>query len=467
MHRKRLAWLGTLLVAEVGVWLAWLQVADHLPQWSQWLAFAGVALGFLLGFPLSEDEDGHTTRLYKVRLHGKKNALIGNSSSANVQNTGSGNVNIHNGLDPAQLISLNDHLDEEVALQVQVYVDRRMEAFNSDLRRYTGEAHDTALELGRSLMSDFVSKLASDAPQNIQSLRRADMQGALLAAQKGAAIGDNGDLSEVLVTMLIEKSATEARSLKGIVLNEAIDAAAKLTIEQIDLLTAALILRRTIFSEILDVDTLFRVLAGHLPDIRNCPDSATLPHLSYVGVATIDPTRDISPHSGIHADIADILAERYDGILTNGFTREEFGNKTRNPFQSWEATFELMKYQRSIEVISAKDDGTDVYRMRVASSDDLESRFYFGDDIGMDPDDNPYWPMKQGFQDLLRSCRMSSKTVLRKIRATDPELQLKLGRLEQCNIAALNLTPVGVALAQANWHRLDPASALPLDHYFK
>lgn len=48
---ERLKWLGTLIVVELPIWLAWKQVAKDMPHWSQWAIVGAVVVAFLPAFP--------------------------------------------------------------------------------------------------------------------------------------------------------------------------------------------------------------------------------------------------------------------------------------------------------------------------------------------------------------------------------------------------------------------------------
>jgi hypothetical protein len=101
MLKQLSKWLGALLVAEAGVWLAWKQVAVGLPWWSQWAVLGVVALGFLLGLPVGRTDDGSPRRLVRVLVRGRGNAAsfvsTGKEShiTGNITNTGKGTQTIH------------------------------------------------------------------------------------------------------------------------------------------------------------------------------------------------------------------------------------------------------------------------------------------------------------------------------------------------------------------------------------
>lgn len=448
MIRERLKWLGLLIGAEVTTWLSWKQAAASLPPGSQWVAVGAIAIGFLLYFPYSKDADGTVDRpINTFTTRGRGNVVLApgpNSPiSGLITNTGKGTVN-NNGLTVEQIGEIKKHVDDQVADKVEIYVDHRMDAFKREVSTISGEAHTQAMEMGKYVIGSFIEQLSERAPGNITSLGTADMQHAILNAQTAAAVTNDEELADTLVDILVDKSGTEARSFKGVVLTEALAAAAKLTAEQVNLLTAALIVNSTIVHGITLADDVFTMLDGRCrPLYGKMPTSeSTIQYLQYTGVAAAQVLR---PNSTL-----DVIIQIYNSIFTKGFSLDQLPQDLQQ-LPNIDAVFPL------VDERFATEDGK--RRFLIASTQSLDKMQREG------TINEPFASHVQELKALIENQHAPTEKVAALVESSYPELSQFFNSLDKSNVNTLALSSVGMAIGQANWRRIHPESAPPVDIY--
>lgn len=454
MLEKRLGWGGSAIISAITVYLAWAQVADHLAKWSLGLIGGLLFIASMVMFPWHGRDDQSPKSLANIistRVRGRSNASLvsGEHStlSGNVQHTGTGNVTVNQGLTTGQLDELKRHLDDTAAAEVERYVDLRMEAFRNEVVNYTGQAYTQAMALGQHLLAEFVERLAEKAPQNIDSLKSVAMQQAILNAQTSAAVADDEELTQTLVDILIDKSGAEPRGFKGVVLSEALQVAGKLTADQVNFLTAMVILTRTIVHNLDTAEGVFQILDDRCrPLYGKIPSTyAALRYMSYTGVGNIEGA---SLLMGV-PKIASNVIKTYDSVFTNGFSIDELPEELK-PIVG----------QRGIVPVDPRyEAGDDRYRFRATSAQTLDM---LKRDGGLN---EPFRTHLDEMKKLINNRRLPVEKFMTVVEADKPELAQFIHDLDKVGAATFTLSTVGVAVGQANWRRLQPQTAPAVDIY--
>lgn len=153
------------------------------------------------------------------------------------------------------------------------------------------------------------------------------MQIALYTAQREYARTGDKNLSDVLIDILVDRAAQQDRTLKQIVLDEALSVAPKLAGDQYDILSVCFSLRYTKANAIASLpllDKYFRetVLPFASPIPRH---NAPYQHLQYAGCASIRIGE---------IQMGEIFRLNYPGLFCKGFTREEFARSVAPP-EGW------------------------------------------------------------------------------------------------------------------------------------
>lgn len=164
--------------------------------------------------------------------------------------------------------------------------------FQANMPVLAGIARETAQQRAREMTDEFLTKLQEMQPHAIQSLADPDMQAALLEAQKGAARSNRSHLPRVLVDLLVDRAASTSEFM-NIVLNEAIAAAPKLTVDQFDALSVIFVARYTRNFGVRGVETFRGYFKSHYePFLAGASRTdARFQHMEYVGCGTIGVAR--------------------------------------------------------------------------------------------------------------------------------------------------------------------------------
>lgn len=371
------------------------------------------------------------------------------SGGDGVNNQAGRDVIFNNGLSVAQMEELKRHLDSQVVGEVQRFASEQMQIFREEFTTFQGQAYDRALQSAERLLTRFVEMLAVRAPENVESMKTVSMQHAILSAQTSAAIADDDDLTDTLVDILIDKSGSEPRSFKGVVLSEALTVANKLTTDQVNLLTALTIITRTVVHSLVDpehvlahLDSQCSPLYGKIPSTNTA-----LQYMTYTGVGDIERAPGMLMG---HVSIADNLVRTYDGAFTTGFDPELLPEGLKPGIG-----------QGITQVEDRFSGGQHRYRFRIAASESLDVLARSGELNGM------YSPYVDEMKKLIQQGTLPIETFMQVTENSFPDLAKFLRDLDSISAATFQLSTVGIALGQANWRRLRPEAAPSVDIWLK
>lgn len=347
----------------------------------------------------------------------------------------------HHGLTIEQIDELKKYVDGQVVGEVERFVDQQLEVLRADFVKFTGEANEQAMGRAGHLLTMFVEQLAIRAPENIGSMKSVAMQQSILHAQTSAAVADDEDLTQTLVDILVDKSSTGPRSFKGVVLNEALNVAGKLTSDQVNLLTALVMIRHTITHNLCTVDGVLAQL-----DVRCGPlygkiptTNSALQYMAYTGVGDIERLG--------HRSIADTIVRTYDGVFTQGFTVDQLPDGLKP------VSANLPQVDERIRLYP------DRLRFPVASAETLDWLRNRGEL------NEPFLTHIDGMKPLIEGNLLPADKFIQVLDAEKPNLSQFVRDLEQIGAPSFMLSSVGIALGQANWRRLLPDDAPDVDIY--
>lgn len=199
------------------------------------------------------------------------------------------------------------------------YSDARqiaLDVFNANFIKLIGEARNVAEERANIITQSFLEKLMRENPAGLASAKDPDFQNSLFTAQKEFAKCGNSDMGGILVDLLIDRSRESSRDLKQIVLNEAIQTVAKLTENQIAILSVVFALKYTVNHTINSLINLGDYLDKYvLPQMKLITDSqAAYEHLEYASCGIIQVTS---------VGLSKIWETYYTGLFLKGFELDE------------------------------------------------------------------------------------------------------------------------------------------------
>ncbi|SHM37241.1 LPO_1073/Vpar_1526 family protein [Fibrobacter sp. UWB7] len=192
-----------------------------------------------------------------------------------------------------------------------------LDVFNANFMKLVGVAKDVAEERANKITQSFLEKLMKENPAGSASAKDPDFQDSLFTVQKEYAKCGDSDMGNILVDLLVDRSREPRRSLKQIVLNESIRTVAKLTENQIAILSVIFILRYTVNNSIINQETFGEYLDKYLlPQMKFIADSrAAYEHLEYAGCGTVQIGS---------IELSQVWQTGYQGIFSKGFNNENF-----------------------------------------------------------------------------------------------------------------------------------------------
>lgn len=319
MLKRRLAWAGTSIIGALGTYLAWLGVAEHLPQWSPYAVVGAVAVASVLLFPIGSSDDSSPRRLITALVRGRNNVTFvsGNESpsTGNIINTGSGS--------PA--LTINHGSDLTYTDVRQISVDASRAEVLPAARAVASQAAIAEIDRRSDVLTDKVLERINETDPGL-FVRWDDPRflAALTSAQRGYAETGDDDLGEVLASLVAGLASERIRSRREIILRQAIDVAQNLTTEHINALVTIMVITRMRLDTPYSTDGLINALDGLLsPFYVHLPSSEIdYQYMSSTGVCYNDQLHQFAggPYQRLY--------EKYPNSMYPAFTfpelREDF-----------------------------------------------------------------------------------------------------------------------------------------------
>jgi hypothetical protein len=215
--------------------------------------------------------------------------------------------------------AINAQAGRDVVVQGVTYTEARQiatDVYCANALEMQGLAKQVATERAEHLIDQFLSKMQVKGVPNISEAARPDFQHILFEAQKAFARAGDDATEAVLVDLLVQRATESARNIRQVVLNEAVIAVARLTPQQIDLLTLIFLLRHCATPGLTSRMQIIGPLLMAAQFTTAIPEGdAVLSYLVYAGVAqhTLTPT-----------SVQAILKSEYPGLLSLGFEKPLF-----------------------------------------------------------------------------------------------------------------------------------------------
>lgn len=197
--------------------------------------------------------------------------------------------------------------------------DIAIDVFKANYLQLSKSAAQIARDRAEELTDKFLEKLKEQNADAIASMETPGMQYALFSAQKEYARTGDKDLESLLVDILIDRSSSTERTIKQIVLDEALSVAPKLTSEQMDALTVNFFIVRTQNHAIVNLGKFAEYLDSDIGPFVNglATDTSCYEHLVYTGCGSLSLIGNLKPIGGFYL-------HRYAGLFMKGFEEEEW-----------------------------------------------------------------------------------------------------------------------------------------------
>ena len=343
--------------------------------------------------------------------------MIGDKSQVQRAGDSSVNVQAHN----VYIAGISASDARQIALDV----------YKSNFAALSQEAVSTAFRRAEKLTDDLIEKLATQDGKLFAQFQSPGMQLALLAAQREYARTGDDIVEKLLVSILVERAKTHERTLWQIALEEAISVIPKLTEKQLNILTLSTLLNDHYF-----IGGTIDGLKWYLSTVMRFEvtisfRSPEIQHIEFTGCAKVRPF-----DSNSNLDVK--LKKSFPGLFPSGFTEEQFKNAVPNS----ERFHVLLEPLRTAGLLKFKP----------ASFEGINS-FFETHGLG-DEEKKPLF-------DFLRLTSLDPKGVRSVLIAIQPGIEF-LFSFANAEISDLALTPVGIAIAAANYTRtMGHSLALP------
>lgn len=203
------------------------------------------------------------------------------------------------------------------------YKDARqvaLDVFKANSSVYTEIAKKTIDERVVNITDDIFTMIYSELPDTVEKLVEPAVQDTLLKIQKEYAKNNDPALKERLIALLKNRLKADEKDMETIVLDEALEIVPKLTGIQLNILSLHLTVLRILHHEVTNRDTFFHMLTSKILLFYSNRMSKTIEyaHLQYLGCT------GILSEGSTYKPIEEIFRNRYAGLFSRGFSREEF-----------------------------------------------------------------------------------------------------------------------------------------------
>ena len=204
-----------------------------------------------------------------------------------------------------------------------------IDVFKANFYDFSEKAAKIALERAEEITDNFIEQFYAKIPHLEEKLQEPSVQSTMFNTQKEYAKTGDKTLKDQLLDLLIKRIDSEERSLKQIVLDEAITILPKLTQDQINVLTLIFSAVSYNHRDILNIPSFVNLVNNKL--IRFFPESelsySFFTHLQFTGCCTI-----LSEGSK-YKPYEEIVSKRFQALFSKGFTEEQFRAEFNNDEQ--------------------------------------------------------------------------------------------------------------------------------------
>lgn len=195
-----------------------------------------------------------------------------------------------------------------------------LDVFKANFYEFSEVATKKALERAEEITEEFVNKFYEEIPHLTLKLEEPSVQSSMYNAQKEYAKTGDKDLEERLLDVLIERIASDERSLRQIVLDEALLILPKLTNDQVDILTLILSAAYSHHGDVLSIPAFIYFIDNKISKFypANINNRSFYTHLQFTGCCISHP------RGKTYKPLEEIFRENYKGLFSKGFSEADF-----------------------------------------------------------------------------------------------------------------------------------------------
>ncbi len=299
-----------------------------------------------------------------------------------------------------------------------------LDVFNANFLKLSESAGKIALIRTQEITEKYLNKLFAKDPALLQSMEDPDMQYALFTAQKEYARTGDSELADLLVDILVDRTAQTERSVLKIALNESLEIAPKLTVEQYNVLSIIFVIRYTKRLGINNIknfgDYLRSVILPFTDNIRS--DDPCFQHLDYAGCGSVQ----LSKHA-----MGELFRVIYPGLFWRGAHPKEIEELKE-------------KYNIPSDLIIACHNNSELFQFKAIDEETLKKTC---ENLNLDEQATKH------FISFQKSHLLNEDQACDLVLSVVPELKDFFGLWNSTSLSRFTLTSVGIAIAHANIRR--------------
>jgi hypothetical protein len=301
-----------------------------------------------------------------------------------------------------------------------------MDVFDQNFHKLAREAHELAFARAEEFTLNYLAQVHEREPEAIQNISDPGIQSDVLAAQSGYAKSGDGDLGEILVDILVDRTQRTQRNITSLCLSESLAVAQKLTSEHFSILAVLFALKNVKLGGVAHPGDLYERLERILKPLEpglNAASSSDVQYLTAVGCMTI---------SMGSTDPRDVMRETYPGLFNRGLTPDE--------------TPDLQEFIGTTLIARCLHDAT---KFQVNATDsDVATQI--ANAAGLDEQ------QRSKLLGLLRSNLMNNDEIGQEIQAASPLAYAAIEKFNSLQLGHASSTAIGIAIGHANVRRLLP-----------
>lgn len=308
------------------------------------------------------------------------------------------------------------------------YIDARqiaLDVFKANFIELSKEASDLAYERATKLIDGYFQEVSKNPKISQDEFKKPDIQSAIYEAQKEYAKSGGEELRVLLTSLLVQRTEENNRNLRQIALTESISVVGKLTNEHINILTLIFVIGRmepSVINKVEHLDSFINdFIVPFILPMKN--DYFIYSHLIFAGCCS-------SLLGGGHwKRLGEAISNRYGGLLSKGFTKEEF-EKELFPINQYPSLIINNLRDNRLLQINALSEGvleTQAKKLKITSDELSKLKLFYQKDIR---------DFKE-IEDYLIS--------------VNPKMKDLINVWANHSIKSLDLTPIGAAIANANF----------------
>lgn len=300
-----------------------------------------------------------------------------------------------------------------------------LDVYRANMMEFKSIAFAEANARAEEITEKILSKLAESGEKSFDEFQKPGMQDALFRTQKEYAMSGDREIGDLLVDIISDRAKTPTRNMLQLVLDEALNIAPKITIEQLDTLTLNFLLVKTKrlglrtfeeFKEYLNTDI--------FPFVDNLQND--MEHYNFLEYLRCGQIR-----TGDFGKLETIFRRTYKAFFSKGFTQDEleleFEDKTQIKVKIINCFHDMTKFQ-----IGVLDDNTLESEMNVLN---------VNDDI------------KVKLRNLFERTTMSENEVKNLLTESDEKMKKIFETWDNSYFKNFDLSSMGIAIAHANYRR--------------